>query len=331
MLIIASTTYLSSKLPRYLLSIVEMDFRQLSALVAVADHKSFSAAARALHTVQSNISTHVARLERELDVTLVERRSGDLTAEGTAVVRRARIIRSELQSIDSDVSALRDEISGEVRCGMIGTSARWLLPRLLELLDDRFEDLRLITVDATTTSLVPLVADSQLDLALVQTPIDHPDIATVACFEEEAIVLAPIDHELAQHDLIDMETLSQHRVLIPPPGIAFRNVIDKAAERAAVELTIRAEVDGMRLLASLAFQGFAPAIVPTTAAPLGFQTETKRVRLSGMDRRSVGIATSRRTTLSAPALAVQELLFELIATAAPDQPGVYVAGELAKR
>jgi len=34
-----------------------MDLRQLSALVAVADEGSFSAAAAALHTVQSNVST----------------------------------------------------------------------------------------------------------------------------------------------------------------------------------------------------------------------------------------------------------------------------------
>ena len=59
-----------------------MDLRQLGALVAVADHRSFSAAARALHTVQSNISTHVARLERELGVTLVDRATGKLTPEG---------------------------------------------------------------------------------------------------------------------------------------------------------------------------------------------------------------------------------------------------------
>ena len=41
-----------------------MDLRQLAALVAIADHGSFSAAARALYTVQSNVSGHIARLER---------------------------------------------------------------------------------------------------------------------------------------------------------------------------------------------------------------------------------------------------------------------------
>ena len=50
-----------------------MDVRQLAAIVAVADHGTFSAAARALYTVQSNVSGHVAKLERELGVTLIDR------------------------------------------------------------------------------------------------------------------------------------------------------------------------------------------------------------------------------------------------------------------
>ena len=82
-----------------------MDVRQLQALVAVAEHGTFSGAAKALHTVQSNISAHVARLERELGVKLVDRHSGRLTAEGTAVVARARRVQSELDSIRADVAA----------------------------------------------------------------------------------------------------------------------------------------------------------------------------------------------------------------------------------
>ena len=73
-----------------------MDLRQLAVLTAVADHQSFSAAARALHTVQSNVSTHVARLERELGTTLVDRASGLLTDSGELVVARARRVQAEL-------------------------------------------------------------------------------------------------------------------------------------------------------------------------------------------------------------------------------------------
>src|SRR4030088_2196923 len=103
-----------------------MDLRQLAALVAVADHGSFSAAAEALHTVQSNISNHRAHLEKELGAQLVARHAGDLTEEGQAVVERARRVSAELEALVADVAALRHEFVGTVRMGMIGTTARWL-------------------------------------------------------------------------------------------------------------------------------------------------------------------------------------------------------------
>src|SRR5438445_329698 len=92
-----------------------MDLRQLGALVAVADHRSFSAAADALHTVQSNVSTHVARLERELGATLVDRAAGQLTVEGEAVVARARRVGAELEALVSAVAALRPAAVGPPR------------------------------------------------------------------------------------------------------------------------------------------------------------------------------------------------------------------------
>ena len=109
-----------------------MDLRQLAALTAVAEAGSFSAAARRLHTVQSNVSTHVARLEAELGATLVDRSTGTLTDEGDVVVSRARRIQHELESLRADVDSMLHEVSGAVRLGCIGTVGRWLVPRLLQ-------------------------------------------------------------------------------------------------------------------------------------------------------------------------------------------------------
>src|SRR3974390_2506908 len=105
-----------------------MDLPQLQALIAIADHGSFSAAAASLHTVQSNVSSHIARLERELGVQLVDRQGGKLTEEGGAGPERARRVNAELEAAVADVAALRHEVSGTARIGMIGTTARWLAP-----------------------------------------------------------------------------------------------------------------------------------------------------------------------------------------------------------
>src|SRR5687767_7573405 len=126
-----------------------MDLRQLQALVAVEDHGTFSAAADALATVQSNVSAHIARLEKELHATLVDRQGGQLTGEGQAVAGRARRMQAELLAIVADVSALRHEVAGRVRIGIIGTTARSLVPRLLDVMGGRHPAVHLEIVDAT--------------------------------------------------------------------------------------------------------------------------------------------------------------------------------------
>ena len=107
-----------------------MDVRQLAALVAIADHGTFSAAARALFTVQSNVSSHVARLEKELGTELVDRAHGGLTDDGARVVERARRVLRELDDIAAEMAQRDGDVVGDVRLGMLGTTARWLLPRL---------------------------------------------------------------------------------------------------------------------------------------------------------------------------------------------------------
>jgi LysR family hydrogen peroxide-inducible transcriptional activator len=307
-----------------------MDLRQLGALVAVADHRSFSAAARSLHTVQSNVSTHIARLERELGVTLVDRSSGKLTAEGEAVVSRARRIQVELEALVADVAAVNSEITGVARIGVIGTTARWLVSPLLEAMAVEYPRVRVVVVDATTTSLLPQVHSGQLDLAVLALPVHDPDVESELLFEEELLVIAPLDHPLAAEDRVTLAQLAEHDLLLEPPGTAFRDDLDAQASVAGLTLTTKAEVDGMRLVASLAFEGFGAAVLPASAAPSGSASSAadrpwKVVGVDGLTRRSVGLVRRRRGLPSAPARALTEVLRRTVAAAVEQQPGVHGA------
>jgi DNA-binding transcriptional LysR family regulator len=308
-----------------------MELRQLSALLAVAEHGSFSAAARAIHTVQSNVSTHIARLERELGVPLVDRSSGGLTEEGEAAVARARRIRAELEALQSDVSALRAEVVGSVRLGVIGSIGRWLVPTLLSRMAALHPGVDLVIVDATTTSLIPQLLDGALDLAVVNLPVAEPEIGVEILFEEERILVVPGGNDLAfaaddtsfAHE-VSFAELAEHRLVLEPKGTAFRDELDRAAAEAGVELRPLAEVDGMTLVASLAFQGFGPAILPTTATLDEPPGDWVRVHVPELRHRDVGLARRRSGRLAAPARATRELLHELVAEEAPKHPGVDV-------
>jgi DNA-binding transcriptional LysR family regulator len=302
-----------------------MDVRQLEALVAVAEHRTFSAAARALHTVQSNISTHVARLEKELGVLLVDRAVGKLTPEGEVVVARARRVAAELEALSADVASLTSEVSGRVRVGTIGTTGRWVAPHLLDQLAQQHPGVELILVEGTTSGLLPLLLTAQIDLAVVNMPLDDPDVSVTPLFDEDLILIAPLDHELASgSDAVTFEELSSHRLLLGPKGSVLRHDIDVAASEAGVRLKAKAQLDGVRLTATLAFQGYGAAIVPSTAMPTWAVPSTfVRRDISKSPRRSVGLAMRRRGMLSTPATAVRDLLESIVEQELASQQGLH--------
>ncbi|MCB1005894.1 MAG: LysR family transcriptional regulator [Acidimicrobiales bacterium] len=305
-----------------------MDLRQLNAVAAVAEHGGFSAAARALHTVQSNVSTHVARLEAELGVTLIDRATGLPTEQGEAVVARARRIHAELEALESDVASLADEVRGAVRVGVIGTTGRWLLAPLLEAMSAQHPGIHVVVIDATTTSLLPQVAAGSLDLAVVNLPVDEAELTVEPLFDEDRILIAPTDHPLAAHERVGLVELADHPLLLEPVGTGFRDLLDEEAARAGVRLQAQAEVDGMRLLASLAITGYGAAVVPASALPFTTSPEWRQILLDGLPHRSVGLVRRRRGLPSAPARATREALLAVVAEHARDQAGIRPAAEL---
>jgi DNA-binding transcriptional LysR family regulator len=277
-----------------------MDLRQLAALVAVAETGTFSAAADRLHTVQSNVSTHVARLERELGVTLVDRAGGRLTDEGRAVVARARRVQSELDALSADVASMRDEVMGNVRMGVIGTTGRWLIPPLLMAMHDAYPRVAIRVLEGNTTSLMPPLTAGELDLVVINLPIRDPEIHLELLFEEDFVLVAPKGHPLAEHDALTLREIAAHELLLPPPGTAIRVALDEAALAADVTLRAQAELDGVRLMASLSFEGFGPSIVPSSAVPPWLTGDWKRVAIDNAPTRAVAIARRRRGLPSAP-------------------------------
>lgn len=301
-----------------------MDVRQLSAIVAIADHGSFSAAARALYTVQSNVSAHISRLEKELGVTLVDRANGGLTEDGSRVVERARRVLNEIDDISADMTSRHADVSGQMRMGVIGTTARWLLPALLNRLSHDHPNVRAIVQEGATSALVPNVISGELNAAVVHLPIDDPELVVDPLFAEDLLLLVADTHPLAHRAAVPMEDLDDMALLLPPTGSALRRVLDRAAASRQITLRAQAEIDGVRLMASLAFDGFGAAIVPATAVPTWLTGSFRRITVPGLPRRVVASVRRRRPSASAPTVATLGTLKSVVEEQGEEQPGVHM-------
>src|SRR3984957_1736216 len=305
-----------------------MEIRQLEALVGIADHGTFSAAAEILGTVQSNISNRIARLESELGTELVNRATGSLTESGVIVVERARRILTELRAIASDVSELNAEIRGQVTLGMIGSAGRWIVPLLLENVRHRYSHINLRISEGTNSALEPRLVNGQLDLAVLAWPVMADELTAVDLFTEDLVVIAHRDHLLAQYGgPLPFSVLAEHDILLPMRGTPIRREIDEAARQAGVELKPLVELDGLRTIASMTFDGHGPSILPATMLSPHLRANFVALPIQNIAKRRVVLASRRFGFPSAPVRAIHALLRDVVSNATNPPDAVYLPNQ----
>lgn len=111
-----------------------LDLNAVRVYAAVVDQQSFSGAARLLGLPSSNVSRHIASLERKLGVRLLERSTRHLrmTEAGRLVYERAKPLLDSLLATEDELGAVQRELRGPLRMCMPNEAPRLLAPILAE-------------------------------------------------------------------------------------------------------------------------------------------------------------------------------------------------------
>lgn len=302
-----------------------MEIRQLEALVGIADHGTFSGAAEALGTVQSNISNRIARLEAGLGTELVNRSTGVLSESGEIVVRRARRILGELSAIASDVSELNSDIRGQVVLGMIGTAGRWIVPLLLEAQRAAYPHIALRIIEGSNSVIEPQLVNGRLDLAVLAWPVNAPELTEIELFSEDLVLIVDKAHPLAHVEgSLSFATLADYSILLPLTGTPIRREIDDASHAVGINLQPLIELDGLRTIASLTFDGHGPSILPATMLSSHLREKFVAKHIEKIAKRRVVLANRRFGFPSAPVRAIQSLLTDVVKSPRNIPEGVYL-------
>lgn len=115
-----------------------LDLNSVRVYAAVVDEQSFAGAARRLAMPSSNVSRHVAGLERRLGVRLLERSTRHLrmTEAGQLLYQRAKPLLDALASTEEELGAVQRELRGPLRMCMPGEAPRLLAPILAAFCDE---------------------------------------------------------------------------------------------------------------------------------------------------------------------------------------------------
>lgn len=171
-----------------------MNSADLEFFLAVTQASSFAGAASKLNTVQSNVTSHIKKLEHELGVALFERHSRGvkLTAAGEQLLPFATEIGQLLRDARLTVSA-SDAPRGPLAIGAMETTTAFRLGGKLAAYATRYPEVDLTLRTGTTAWLVEQVMQQQLEGAFVCGPVAHTRLKSKAAFREELAVVASPD------------------------------------------------------------------------------------------------------------------------------------------
>ena len=260
----------------------------IKVFLAVLDHGSFSAAARALGRVPSAVSLVISQLEAELDVALFDRGSREpkpLDA-ARALEPRARHLASQLRQLQADALALHRGLERRLTLVVAPQllSGLWATP--LVALAREFPSLEVEIISAPQTDALGLLHEGRADLALIfeRERVDEREGFEEVGSDTMIAVLAPGllppgkgAHELRLEDVVELRQIAmtgRHSERSDSRFILARQVWRTDSQLATLGL-VQAGL-GWALLPRTLVQ---PLIAAGALVEIGFQNASNEVRL----------------------------------------------------
>ncbi|KMS77814.1 LysR substrate-binding domain-containing protein [Streptomyces leeuwenhoekii] len=248
---------------------------QLRAFAAVAEHLHFRDAAAAIGMSQPALSGAVSALEETLGVTLLERttRKVLLSTAGERLAVRTKAVLAEVGALLEEAEAVRAPFTGVLRLGVIPTVAPYLLPTVLRLVHERYPDLDLQVHEEQTASLLDGLAGGRLDLLLLAVPLGVPGVTELPLFDEDFVLVTPLDHPLGGREGIPRSALREMRLLLLDEGHCLRDqALDICREAGREDVPATTTAAGLSTLVQLVAGGLGVTLLPRTAV----RVETSR-------------------------------------------------------
>ncbi|MFD7993561.1 hydrogen peroxide-inducible genes activator [Streptomyces mexicanus] len=248
---------------------------QLRAFAAVAEHLHFRDAAAAIGMSQPALSGAVSALEDSLGVTLVERttRKVLLSPAGERLALRTRAVLEEVGALLEEAEAVRAPFTGVLRLGVIPTVAPYLLPTVLRLVHDRYPHLDLQVHEEQTANLLDGLAAGRLDLLLLAVPLGVPGVTELPLFDEDFVLVTPLDHPLGGREGIPREALKELNLLLLDEGHCLRDqALEICREAGREDAPVTTTAAGLSTLVQLVAGGLGCTLLPRTA----LKVETSR-------------------------------------------------------
>jgi DNA-binding transcriptional LysR family regulator len=287
-----------------------MTLRQLEVFLAVAREKSFSLAAKKIHSSQPTLSEHISELESELGKQLFFRRGRrrlvSVTEAGRVFEQFAERAVSAVEGARQALAELDGLTHGSLLIGASTTPGLYVLPRIIAAYRTRYPGVDVKLQIANSQTIEGRVRERALDLGVVGGHELKPgEECLTAGMRDELVLITSSEHAWARRREIAPDLLVDQPLLMREEGSATRSVTERTLQRARVPFRVEMELDHTEAIKQGVMAGLGVAFVSVYAV----QGEVAAGRLHALRLRGVLVQRhfhvihheARRVTASARA------------------------------
>ena len=256
------------------------DLRRLRAFHAVAERGSFSAAANDLGYAQSVVSHHVAALEREFGLTLLNRatRPVSVTDAGARLMRHAAGVLGHVTAAEDELRAVAGLQSGTLRVGAFLSACNSFVPAALARFDAAHPEVVVRIEQLEEPEGLRRVRSGDLDLAVVwrlwqpaeSIPQRGDSFEQVHLADDPYRVVLPATHPLGRRRELRLVELAGERFNVPPAEgstLPYRRMLERLCAAAGFEPDIAYVVQDVTVARAFVAAGLSVALMPELTIP----------------------------------------------------------------
>ena len=211
-----------------------MTLTQLKYIIALADYKSFAAAAEQCFVAQPTLSLQVKKLEQAIGIELFDRSHTPLqpTPDGTKFIQQARQVMAEVEQLKNITEKEKNIPEGTLKLGIIPTIACYILPKLIEQLEKKYPKLDLWIKEIPSAEIVTQLEQNRIDMGLLATPLKLKNTTEIPLYYEPFVVY-PSPKINYKKDLFELADLKNYPLVLLGDEHCFRNQSLKLCNYAA--------------------------------------------------------------------------------------------------
>ena len=203
---------------------------QLRALIAVADARNFSLAARNIGTSQPALFRASRELETLLGTALFEKTSQgiNLTRPGQILVQQVKLAFAELTQGFAEVGALNGRDTGCIVVGAMPLSRHYIVPTAINAFARQRPEVEVRVAEGSYAELLHGLRHGEIDVLVgaLRTPVPVDDVVQERLFDDLLCIVARVGHPLAGKARISIRDLASYPWAVPRAGTPTRDCFE---------------------------------------------------------------------------------------------------------